>query len=61
MLSHWAFFHDSEVLPLKIQMMLIIQTEMSYEIVYNLLEVMHLLIKEKFAFSPFLKNQRPKQ
>lgn len=41
-------------------MILIIQTEMNYEIVYNLLEVIHLQIKDNFAFSPFRKNQRPK-
>lgn len=60
MLSHWALFYYSEVLHLKTQMILIIQTEMNYEIVYNLLEVIRLWIKDIFAFPPFLKNQRPK-
>ena len=60
MLSHWALFYYNEVLCLKTQMILIIQTEMNYEIVYNLLEVICLSIMDKFACSPFLKNQRPK-
>ena len=42
MLSHGALFYYSEVLRLKTQMILIIQTEMNYEIVYNLLEVIRL-------------------
>lgn len=41
--------------------MLIIHTEMSYETMYDLLEVMHLLAKRKLTCSPFFKNQRPKE